>query len=148
MSGSHLCIPRNETVISKTEFQDRSAYSAAGKYVEGSWEYINRSQTHEEIGTEAAQFPEKEYMNGIFLAVCVPISRIDTRVVCEDQKKLIKEKRCLPFIYGYTRLFPYILHNELHKCTISVLPGPSKVLHHFRLKFDEMFNFVGRGILL
>ncbi len=23
-----------------------------------------------EIGTEAAQFPEKEYMNGIFLAVC------------------------------------------------------------------------------
>jgi hypothetical protein len=24
-----------------------------------------------EIGTEAKQFPEKEYMNGIFLAVCV-----------------------------------------------------------------------------
>jgi hypothetical protein len=23
-----------------------------------------------EIGTEAAQFPEKEYINGIFLAVC------------------------------------------------------------------------------
>ncbi len=65
MSGSHLCIPRNETVITKTElycsvsqfrhsyiferfiyFQDRSAYSAAGKYVDQSWEYINRSQTH------------------------------------------------------------------------------------------------------
>ncbi len=28
-------------------FQDRSAYSAAGKYVDRSWEYINRSQTHE-----------------------------------------------------------------------------------------------------
>jgi hypothetical protein len=24
-----------------------------------------------EIGTEAAQFPEKEYLNGIFLAVCI-----------------------------------------------------------------------------
>jgi hypothetical protein len=24
-----------------------------------------------EIGTEAAQFPEKEYINGIFFAVCV-----------------------------------------------------------------------------
>jgi hypothetical protein len=32
---------------------------------------INRSQTHAnvEIGTEAAQFPEKEYINGIFVAV-------------------------------------------------------------------------------
>ncbi len=28
-------------------FQDRFAYSAAGKYVDRSWEYINRSQTHE-----------------------------------------------------------------------------------------------------
>jgi hypothetical protein len=25
-----------------------------------------------EIGTEAAQFPEKDYINGIFLAVCNP----------------------------------------------------------------------------
>ncbi len=30
-----------------TYFQDRSAYSAAGKYVDRSWEYINQSQTHE-----------------------------------------------------------------------------------------------------
>ncbi len=64
MSGSHLCIPRNKTVISKTElqcsvskilhsyirerfiyFQDRSAYSAAGKYVNRSWQYINLSHT-------------------------------------------------------------------------------------------------------
>ncbi len=28
-------------------FQDRSAYSAAGKYVGRSWEYIKRSKTHE-----------------------------------------------------------------------------------------------------
>jgi hypothetical protein len=65
MSGSHLCIPRNETVISKTElycsvfqflhsyicerfkyFQDRSGYSAAEKYVDRSWEYINPSHPH------------------------------------------------------------------------------------------------------
>ncbi len=37
---------------------DLSAYSAAGKYVDQSWEYKNRLQTHEcgnvETGTEAA----------------------------------------------------------------------------------------------
>ncbi len=62
----HLNFPRNETVISKTElkflfpsyythtsvrdflnFQDHSAHSAAGKYVDRSCDYINRSQTHE-----------------------------------------------------------------------------------------------------
>jgi hypothetical protein len=90
MSGSHLCIPRNETVISKTDynvmspssythisicekfiyFHDRSDYSAAGKYVDRSWEYKNLSQTHEwKIGTEAAQFPENEYINRIFVEV-------------------------------------------------------------------------------
>ncbi len=84
-----VCIPINETVISQTEllysvsqflysyicgrfiyFQDRSAYSAVGKYVDRSWEYINHSQTHE-CGnwSEAAEFPEKEYVNGNFLAV-------------------------------------------------------------------------------
>jgi hypothetical protein len=51
--------------------QDRSAYAAVGKYVDrSSWEYINRSQTHDVlIGTEAAQFPEKKYMNKIFVAM-------------------------------------------------------------------------------
>ncbi len=33
-------------------------------YVDRSWEYINRSQTHEcGIGTEAVQFPGKEYIH-------------------------------------------------------------------------------------
>ncbi len=37
-----------------------------------SWEYINRSQTHECVNwNEAAQFPEKEYINWIFLAVWI-----------------------------------------------------------------------------
>jgi hypothetical protein len=49
---------------------DRSVYSVAGKYVDRSWEYINRSQTHEcGIGTEAVQFSFCEYIKGIFVAV-------------------------------------------------------------------------------
>jgi hypothetical protein len=34
-----------------------------------SWEYINHSQKIVEIGAEDAQFPEKEYINGIAVAV-------------------------------------------------------------------------------
>ncbi len=52
---------------------DQSAYSVARKYMDRFWEYINSSQHRHmnvEIGTEAAQFPEKEYINGIFFAVC------------------------------------------------------------------------------
>jgi hypothetical protein len=42
------------------------------KYVDRSWEYINRSQTHEcGNGDWAVQFPEKEYVIGIFVAVQV-----------------------------------------------------------------------------
>jgi hypothetical protein len=51
-------------------FQDQSAFSAPGKYVDRSWKYINRTLSVE-IGTEAVKFPEKEYINGIFLAVCL-----------------------------------------------------------------------------
>ncbi len=39
------------------------------KYVDRSWYYINGSQTHE-CGAEAALFPGKEYISGIFVAVC------------------------------------------------------------------------------
>ncbi len=38
-----------------------------------------------EIGTEAAQFPEKEYISGIFLAVCaviVPQQKPVTEAFC------------------------------------------------------------------
>jgi hypothetical protein len=36
-----------------------------------------------EIGTEAAQFPEKEYINGIFLAVCQR-SLLKCQSVCQS----------------------------------------------------------------
>ncbi len=51
--------------------QDRCAFSAAGKYVDRFWEYINPSNSHMnvEIGTETALFLFWEYINGIFVAV-------------------------------------------------------------------------------
>jgi hypothetical protein len=40
------------------------------KYVDRSWEYITRSKNmNVEIGAEAALFPEKQYINGIAVAV-------------------------------------------------------------------------------
>jgi hypothetical protein len=47
--------------------------------VDRSWGYLNCSQTHDvEIGTKGAQFAEKEYINGIFVAVreCDPYAGI------------------------------------------------------------------------
>jgi hypothetical protein len=48
-----------------------SQYSAAGKYVDRSWDNINRSQTHImwKLVLDAAQFLFWEYINGIFIAV-------------------------------------------------------------------------------
>ncbi len=88
MSGSHLCIPINETFISKTElkcsvsqllhsyiceryifFQDRSVYSAAGKYMDQSGEYTNRSQTHEYGNWDCGRAISRKGINGIFFAV-------------------------------------------------------------------------------
>jgi hypothetical protein len=38
-----------------------------------------------EIGTEAAQFPEKEYQNGIFLAVWLCVEVVDMRWGVRDE---------------------------------------------------------------
>ena len=58
-SKSETNIPRKVIVRPQSQFphsfvcerfiysHDQSAYSAAGKYVDRTWEYINRSQTHE-----------------------------------------------------------------------------------------------------
>jgi hypothetical protein len=56
-----FCLPVPTPIYERfLYFQDRSAYSLAGKYVR-SWEYINRSQMR--------KFPEMAYINGIFVAV-------------------------------------------------------------------------------
>ncbi len=59
MSGSHLCIPRNETVI----FENRITMFCLPVPT-----LINRHM-NVETGTEAAQISEKEYINGIFIAM-------------------------------------------------------------------------------
>ncbi len=65
--------------------------------MEQSWEYINRSQTHEYgIGTEAAQFREKEYINGIFVAV-------HERTAQHTFKGLYQNKRITPWEDGTER---------------------------------------------
>jgi hypothetical protein len=53
-----------------TYFQDQYAYSAAGKYVDRFWEYINLSQTHECGNLDWGRaILEKEYINRTFVAV-------------------------------------------------------------------------------
>jgi hypothetical protein len=115
MSGSHLCIPRNETVqcaaslfpkqhynvLSPNSYphisvrdlnisMDRSVYFAAAKYVDRSWEYINRSQTHECENWDYAQFPEKEYINGIFVAVRTDREKVDMKQNRQADKEKLR----------------------------------------------------------
>ena len=52
-------------------FLDRSVYFAVAKYVGGSWEYINRSQTHECGNWDCGRaIPFLGILIGIFIAVC------------------------------------------------------------------------------
>jgi hypothetical protein len=67
--ASTVPFPHSEVSERFIYSHDRSAYSAAGKYGDRSWEYMNRRHVNVEIGTEAARLPEKECINGIFVAV-------------------------------------------------------------------------------
>ncbi len=64
------CVPHKSCLLMLCAMS--CAYSAAGNmWTDPENIYIYRLQTHEfRIRTEAAQFPEKEYINGIFVAVC------------------------------------------------------------------------------
>ncbi len=63
--------------------QDRSALFCCRKYVDRSREYkIAHRHMNVEIGTEAVQIPEKEYINGIFVAV---------RMTCETYETFERE---------------------------------------------------------
>jgi hypothetical protein len=92
MYGSHLCIPRNETV-QPPYFQNRIIMFSLHSYTHMTVRvlyisriglsillqpnmgtdpgniYIAHRRMNVEIGNEAAQFPEKEYINGIVVAV-------------------------------------------------------------------------------
>jgi hypothetical protein len=46
-----------------------------------------------EIGTEAAQFPEKEYVDGIFFAVRSTLLRRTLRLVSCRKRKIGEEER-------------------------------------------------------
>jgi hypothetical protein len=74
------------------------------------WEYINRSQTHNvKIEAEAAQFPEKEYINGIAVAKL-------TKVI-----KRIHRGKQIVFVYLiYCNAIAIFQNTFIHYCTLAL----------------------------
>jgi hypothetical protein len=88
MSASHLCIPRKKLLFPKQNYNALSPSSY--NHISVIDLYISRiahRHMNVEIGTEAAQFPEKEYINGIFVecTVCA-----DTRQGLYHRERILK----------------------------------------------------------
>ncbi len=99
----------------------RSAYSAAGKYVDRSREYIRKSLIDTwlwKLGLRPAQFLSWECINGIFVAVCLlifPIPLVGRRL-------LVKFAINFCSIYSKELLFPlHSLKCLVHKRKKSVI---------------------------
>ncbi len=99
--STFMCLWAIYTVYS----HDRSAYSVEGKYVDRSWEYINRSQTHECGNWDWGRaFPAKEYRNGIFVAVHVFLGSLTRSQLCCSIYSLYN---CLPPTFMINRENPW-----------------------------------------
>jgi hypothetical protein len=71
--------------IARPQSLPHSAYSAAGNMCPDPGNiYIAHRHMNMEIGTEAAQFPEKKYINGIFVAVCLRYKRNKRKCYAES----------------------------------------------------------------
>jgi hypothetical protein len=83
-------------------FQDRSAYSAAEKYVDRFWEYINRSQTQD------AEFIFWEYINGIFVAACT------NRETCALSKEPVLSMKYIQYFSFFSTSFLFKAYNIIN----------------------------------
>jgi hypothetical protein len=92
----------------------RSFYSAAGKYLDQSWEYINRSQPHK-CGnwTEAAIFLFWEYIDENFVAVQSALFDEQRLHILVHVRTGRGVRACLVYtVYKYIQYSRYVLNIE------------------------------------
>ncbi len=113
-----------------------------------SWEYINRSQTHNvEIGAEAAQFPEKKYINGIAVAMyktgVVALAQQLQPVELEANLSLLLLQGQHGWIPLYNTL-KSLRGSRLHKTTYAPVPYTSLYIM-FLMRANLLLGQVGGG---